>query len=170
MSSWIEEAFGDPCRTCNFDWSLSFDEAVAVVQRVPVVFDAALASATGSEKIPELAWGVTGYVCHVTDNLRIWAERLMGVVLGGPTQVTGYDDNLLAEARAYNAVYLRGALWSLRSSVVDWLQAVSESDHEGTVLVHPDRGALRLDDVVHSNAHDSFHHRWDIERILAAQP
>ena len=94
----------------------------------------------------------------------------MGALLDGSMQVTDYDDNLLAEARRYDAIPLHGALWSLRQSVGDWLRAVAVSDQQGTVLVHPDRGPLRLNDVVHSNAHDSFHHRRDIERILDAQP
>ena len=32
------------------------------------------------------ARSVAEYVCHVGDNLRIWAERLMGVVEGAPPQ------------------------------------------------------------------------------------
>ena len=163
-------AFGNPCRECSFDWSISFDKAVGIIQSTPDAFDGSLAGVTGLERTPDLAWSVTGYVCHVSDNLRIWAERLMGSVLGDSVQVMGYDDNLLAKARRYDAVPLQGALWSLRQSVGDWERAVAASDQQGTVLVHPDRGPLRLDDVVHSNSHDSFHHRWDIERILEAQP
>jgi hypothetical protein len=170
VTTWIETAFGDPCRECGFDWSVRFDDAVAIVRSAPDAFDGSLAGATGLERSPDLAWSVTSYVCHVTDNLRIWAERLMGAVQGGSTQVTGYDDNLLAEARRYDAIPLPGALWSLRQSVGDWLQAVAESDLQGTVLVHPDRGPLRLSDVVRSNSHDASHHQWDIRRILDAQP
>jgi hypothetical protein len=117
----------------------------------------------GWREPPDLAWSVTGYVCHVTDNLRIWSERLMGSLPGSPTQVTGCDDNLLAEARRYIATPLHGARWSLRQSVDDWWQAVAVLDLQGTILMHPDRGPLRLNDVVHSNSHDSFHHRWDIQ-------
>jgi hypothetical protein len=163
-------AFGDPCRECGFDWSISFDEAVAIVRFAPDAFDGSLAGATGLERIQDLTWSATGYVCHVTDNLRIWEERLMRAVLGGSMQVMGYDDNLLAKARRYDAIPLQEALLSLRQSVDDWLRAVAASDRHGTVLVHPDRGPLGLNDVVHSNSHDAFHHQWDIERILDAQP
>jgi hypothetical protein len=34
------------------------------------------------------------------------------------------------------------------------------------VLVHPERGPQLLVDVVRSNAHDAFHHQWDIQRAL----
>jgi methionyl-tRNA formyltransferase len=55
-----------------------------------------LAGATGSEQLPELAWSVGAYVCHVADNLRIWTERLMGVALAEGDGVPGtvLDDRL----------------------------------------------------------------------------
>ena len=96
-------AFGNPCRECSFDWSISFDKAVGIIQSTPDAFDGSLAGVTGLERTPDLAWSVTGYVCHVSDNLRIWAERLMGSVLGDSVQVMGYDDNLLAKARRYES-------------------------------------------------------------------
>jgi HEAT repeat protein len=34
------------------------------------------------------------------------------------------------------------------------------------VLVHPERGLQSLVEVVRSNAHDAFHHQWDIQRAL----
>jgi hypothetical protein len=54
--------------------------------------------------------------------------------------------------------------------VDDWLHAVEASDQSGVVLVHPDRGQMTLLDVAHANAHDAFHHRWDIGRILQPTP
>jgi hypothetical protein len=33
-------------------------------------------------------------------------------------------------------------------------------------MLHSERGAMELVDVVASNAHDPFHHRWDLEMIL----
>ena len=40
------------------------------------------------------------------------------------------------------------------------------SRRTGIVLIHPDRGELSLPDVVLANAHDGFHHQWDIDRSL----
>jgi len=33
-------------------------------------------------------------------------------------------------------------------------------------MAHPERGAIDLDEIVRSNAHDAAHHVWDIERSL----
>lgn len=33
-------------------------------------------------------------------------------------------------------------------------------------MLHSERGAMELSDVVTSNAHDAFHRRWDLTRIL----
>jgi hypothetical protein len=33
-------------------------------------------------------------------------------------------------------------------------------------MLHSERGAMELSDVLASNAHDAFHHRWDLTRIL----
>ena len=100
------------------------------------------------------------------DNLRIWAERLAGIARGAPAEVGGYDETALGEARGYGGIPLPSALWSLRRSVVDWLEVVGETPERGTVLVHPERGPQSLGDVARSNAHDAYHHRSDIQRSL----
>ena len=63
---------------------------------------------------------------------------------------------------------LVGSLWSLGRSAIDYQDAVSEESSHDVVLVHPERGDMLLIDVVRANAHDAFHHAWDINRILAA--
>ncbi len=75
-----------------------------LIARVPVRYAELLADTDGSQRHPDLHWTAGAYVCHVTDNLRIWAERLAGAALGGSQQVPGYDENLLARARAYERV------------------------------------------------------------------
>jgi len=35
------------------------------------------------------------------------------------------------------------------------------------VLLHPERGDQTAIDVARTNAHDAFHHEWDIRRSLA---
>jgi len=158
--------YGNPCRECGFDWTLSLDDAVAKMAGVPASFGAVLAGATGNERHPDLAWSVADYVSHVADNLRIWTERLMGVALGAGPEVGGYDENELARARRYDLIPLEASLWSLRLSVAQWVTAVEASNHHGTVMIHPQRGELDLSDVVRSNAHDAQHHLSDIERTL----
>jgi hypothetical protein len=167
-SDWGVATYGQPCAGCGFWWHGSLDEAVRLVSAVPDSYTRVLAGATGNERHPDLAWSVSAYVCHVGDNLRIWAERLAGVARGAPPAVSGYDESALGRARGYDTIPLPSALWSLGRSVADWLEVVEAARPEGPVLIHPDRGQQSLGDVARSNAHDAFHHRWDIQRSLDA--
>jgi hypothetical protein len=168
MQVWGAARYGDPCRECGFDWSLSFDAAVELVAGMPTRYASLLSGRDASARHPDLGWTAGGYVCHVTDNLRIWAERLAGAGLGGPAEVPGYDENLLGRAREYNQVPITGALWSLRSAAQDWATAIALAAGEKVVLQHAGRGAQTVLDVARNNAHDAFHHGWDIGRSLAA--
>jgi len=168
MAAWGPSLYGDPCRQCGFAWSIRFDEGVAMVAGLPDTYDDLVSGASGDERHPDLGWSVAEYVCHVADNLRIWAERLAGTVEGAPPEVGGYDENELAEARHYELIPLRAATWSLSRAAADWGDVVERSDRVCTVLVHPERGRLQLAEVVRSNAHDAFHHAWDIRRTLGA--
>ena len=123
-------------------------------------------AASGTERAPELGWSVSGYIAHMTDTTRIWAERLIGVARGADARVVPYDPDLLAESRNYNEVALQGARWSFRIAIANWLDAVEEADQSGVVMLHSERGTMELFDIVASNAHDAFHHRWDLGRIL----
>jgi hypothetical protein len=105
-------------------------------------------------------------VCHVADNLRIWAERLAGSALGASGQVANYDGDLLARARAYEGVPTQASLWSLQRASGDWLEAFGLAVDKGVVLLHPERGEQSTLDVARSNAHDVHHHEWDIRRSL----
>lgn len=166
MDTWGATTYGDPCRGCGFGWSTSLPDAVALIERLPVDAGDLLGGATGVERSPDLAWSVGSYVCHVGDNLRIWAERLGGIAAGAPPAVGGYDENALGDARQYEAIPLPSALWSLRRAADEWVAAVAGSRHEGVVMVHPVRGELTLADVAVANAHDAHHHLHDIGTIL----
>jgi hypothetical protein len=147
---------------------------VELVGGIPFAYGELLQGCDGSEKHPDLGWSVTGYVCHVGDNLRIWAERLAGINAGAPIEVGGYDQDLLADARRYGAVSLEGAIWSLHAAARDWSQVVGQvlgspdRTTDCVVIVHPDRGPQTLTEVVLSNAHDAIHHSWDIRRSIEA--
>jgi hypothetical protein len=58
-------------------------------------------------------------------------------------------------------------LWTLRRSTRDWLEAVDLAAPDLT-MIHPERGVIRLDDFIRTNAHDAQHHEGDIERSLKA--
>ncbi len=169
MSEWGRSAFGDPCRQCGFSWATDHEQSVAIVEATPAELTRVLGGGNGSAKHPDLGWTVVGYVCHISDNLRIWAERLAGLASGDPRGVARYDPDLLAQARRYDGVALGGALWSLDRAVRDWVDAVDLAQGAGVTLVHPDRGEQSLLDVVRSNAHDACHHCWDIRRSMAGR-
>ncbi|MHB8498941.1 MAG: DinB family protein [Acidimicrobiales bacterium] len=166
MNAWGPSIYGDPCQECEFAWTTSVPDAIALVADLPFAFAELLGGRAGTEQCSDLNWSVTGYVLHVADNLRIWAERLMGILGGAPLLVVNYNENKLADARRYMEVPLQAAMWSLSRSVDDWLGAVETAPVSGVVMVHPERGELSLSDVVLSNAHDACHHRWDVVRTL----
>lgn len=164
MSTWGRTTYGDPCRECGFRWPLSLDEAVSVVDSTPDRVADALEGRDSSSRHPDLAWSALAYACHVTDNLRIWAERLAGTALGSTRPVSPYDGDLLARARSYEGVPIEGAMWSLGRAVEDWKAAVRLAAERNVVLQHPERGRQTVEDVAFTNAHDAHHHVWDIRR------
>ena len=166
MDKWGAALYGEPCRECGFTWSAGLDATISLLRDIPDSIDDLVKDATGKEALPDLGWNVSGYTAHMTDNTRIWSERLIAVARGADAHVVPYDPDLLAEARQYNEVALRGATWSLRVAVADWLDAIEEAHRAGVVMLHSERGAMELFDVVASNAHDAVHHRWDVTRIL----
>jgi hypothetical protein len=166
MSDWGRRTYGEPCRECGYTWSIEATDAETLVAAVPARLTNLLDGATGDERHPALAWSVTSYVAHIGDNLRIWAERVAGIALGGPSAIASYDDNKLAAARNYEALSLPGVLWTLERSTRDWREAVSLIGLD-LEMIHPERGRISRDDIIRNNAHDAVHHVWDIERSLA---
>jgi hypothetical protein len=160
------EIYGDPCRQCGYRWSIERNAAVGLVAAAPNYFSALLAGDDGRARHPDLNWTVTGYVCHVADNLRVWAERLVGAAFGASGVVSAYDEKALAAARRYETVAIEGALWSLGRAAADWQVAVALATEHSIVLHHPARGTVSVADVVRANAHDVAHHGWDIRRSL----
>jgi hypothetical protein len=166
VENWGAALYGDPCAECGYEWSLPRGKAVDVVAAIADRYTELLAGTDGRARHPDLDWNAGAYVCHVGDNLRIWAERLAGAAGGDATAVPGYDADLLGRARDYNLVPVDGALWSLYRAARGWIDAVDLATHAEVVLRHAGRGEQRVDDVVSNNAHDAFHHGWDIQRSL----
>ncbi len=169
MERWGADLYGNPCLGCGFDWNITGAQAVNLVRSMPERFAARLAGASGQERLPDLSWTSAAYVCHVTDNLRIWAERLVGAQVGGAHDVAGYNPDRLAEARCYDEIALAGALWSLAWAARAWAEALDDALAHGVVLQHAVRGAQRAEDVARNNAHDAYHHLWDVDRIVRGE-
>jgi hypothetical protein len=165
---WVAE-YGDPCRDCGFAWTQSAADAVAQVESLPDRFDALLAGRSGDEVHPARTWSAKAYVFHVADNLRIFAERLEGVAAGGPTTLAAYDQDELARARAYEAMSVQAACWSLRSATAEWAAAsrAALADPEPRVFVHAERGDLTAAEITRGPAHDAVHHLWDVAETVA---
>jgi hypothetical protein len=168
VNDWHRSRYGDPCRECGYDWSISSADALRIAEGIPARFAASLAGHDGSERHPDLGWSAGEYVCHVVDNFRIWAERLAAAGQGSSVELVPYDADGLARARDYRSVPLDGSLWSLGHAVGDWLDAVALAGRTGAVLVHPERGEQSVEEVVRGNVHDAVHHGWDIARSIAS--
>jgi hypothetical protein len=143
---------------------------VAMIDDAPVDFESLVAGRTGSERMPSLAWSVQAYVWHAGDNLRIWAERLAGAASGADGPVAAYDQDLLSEARGYEAMPVRAAFWSLARATGDWHEARRMIGERSDVVVeHPAMGSFTVADVTRQVAHDLHHHLDDVRRILSHQ-
>jgi hypothetical protein len=168
MNKWGVDAFGEPCRVCGFTWSMAFDDAAATVDGAPARLRAVVRDDDQRRRHPELQWSVSGYLCHVGDSIRVWSERIAHVVLGESGPVAVYSQDKLAEARHYDDIGVRTALWSLERAVLDWRTAVALADPEAFAMRHEEMGTMSLHDVVNIRAHDVTHHIYDVERILAS--
>ena len=164
MANWWLEEFGDPCRTCGYDWQTPVETALETVANAPQAYADILAGSDGSQRHPDLAWSAKAYVFHIADNLRIWAERVAASKAGSDRPIARYDDNLLAAARGYEQMPLEAAMWTLSTSVDTWMGIVSPALALDLTLDHSERGLLHIGDVVRSNCHDVVHHQWDIRR------
>jgi hypothetical protein len=56
---------------------------------------------------------------------------------------------------------IQGATWSFRVAVENRVSAVDQADPRRSCHAPLRRGAMEFSDVVVSNAHDAFHHRWE---------
>jgi len=166
---WGPALYGDPCRDCGFDWSITSEDAMDIVGHFPIRFAELLQGRVGSETHPDLSWSATAYIVHVADNLRIWAERLAGARLSGVLEVPGYDQDLLAQARHYSEIGLGAAMWSLENAVEIWLESVNAALASHVVLNHATRGRMTTADTIRATTHDGNHHVWDVQRIVEAQ-
>jgi DinB family protein len=166
MIAWGRETFGDPCRACGFDWATPEADARALVDDAWQRYVRLIGEADGRDRHPALEWTAGGYVCHVADSLRVWAERVANVALGDPGPVAEYNQNELAAARSYDTIGVRGALWSLQRAVGDWRAALELVDRDEFVMTHRELGTMTALDVILIRAHDVNHHAWDIGRSM----
>ena len=166
MNTWGIRVYGNPCRECWFDWSISMEAAAAIVAEIPGRYARLLEGQDGSVRHPRLSWSVGAYVCHVGDNLRIWAEWMWSSVEAEHVEIEAYDQDKLASVRRYESIPLATALWALSHAVAAWEEAFGAAAGREPTFNHPERGLISLSDLVQSNCHDAVHHEWDIRQSL----
>ena len=99
-----------------------------VLAALPDRFAALLKGQNPSARHPDLSWSAGAYVCHVADNLRIYAERLAGMALGSEGPLVPYDQDELARVRRYGEMALPSVLWSVERAAADWCEAAQLVD------------------------------------------
>lgn len=166
MNGYNRSRFGDPCRTCGFDWSTDSETCRHIVDNAAVRFSVLLSGRAGSEQDGGLEWNARAYVAHVADGMRIWAERVAAVALGAADPIVTYDESVLGEVRGYQGLALQGGLWSLERASGDWQAAEALSEGTDLVLDHPEQGPIGLSEVRRIVAHDVEHHAFDLSIIL----
>ena len=85
MTMWGAGFYGDPCRECGYAWSISPEDATALILDAPRRFAELLDGQDGSVRHRDLTWSVKAYVSHVADNIRGWAERIQSGTSAGQT-------------------------------------------------------------------------------------
>jgi len=154
-----------PCADCGFDWSLSSDKAILLVQAAPERYSAILANGAGPRSEDPTRWSATGYLWHVVDVIRLGTERLWALTHDAESGVPGWDEEALAAARRYEQLSWVVGLRALTVAVAEWTGAAREAPASAEVA-HPAFGRLSSHDSIVRNAHEVHHHARDIEGAL----
>jgi hypothetical protein len=166
MTDWGPAKYGDPCRECGYHWTITQPEALALVADIPQRFRDALEGKDATLIHPNLTWSAAAYVAHVTDNLRIFAERFAALDMGAYGDTVPYHPDLLAEARSYNSIPVAGALWSLENASRDFVRAVEMTEGKNVTMIIDDHGPQNVLELVKTTTHDAYHHVWDVQRTV----
>jgi fructose-1,6-bisphosphatase/inositol monophosphatase family enzyme len=141
---------------------------MAFVEGLPMRARSLAEQGKGDERLTPQAWSVSGYISHVADNLRTWAERLQGALLSEITMASGYDPDALAAAWKYELVPPSSARWSLENSCDAWVKTLTAARAQKIELEHVTRGRQRAQNIARNNAHDARHNLRDIASVLDA--
>lgn len=170
MSTVQIEFYGDPCRSCGYNWTQNVNDLVAEVLALETTYRATLRGLPGAARHPDLGWCASAYVLHVADNLRMHGERMAAASRGADFEFVYADQDDLATVREYESIPIEGALWSLDLGLIPYVRAFRDAAESGVTLRHPVRGDQLASDVLRGNVHDAHHHNWDLQRIADANP
>jgi hypothetical protein len=147
----------------------AYDVLVGQCVRNVAVFGAVLSRIDPAAAVDSGLWSASRYVWHTVDVLRFGTERLWTVSVDPSFGVPDWDENLVAEVRAYDSLSPIVGLVALIAAAEAWRTAALEAPHDVSTQ-HPEAGAICAFDIVQRNAHEVCHHLWDVQRALPAEP
>ncbi len=152
------------CSECRFNWSEDDYEVLVgrCVQQV-AAFGQVLAKIDPAEAVQPGLWSASRYMWHTVDVLRFGTERLWTISADPTFGVPAWDENVVAEVRAYDELSPVVGLIALIDAATAWRQAALEAPHD-VPTAHPEAGEICAFDIVQRNAHEVCHHLWDVRR------
>ena len=155
------------CPECAFDWDQSeFEDLVGqCVWGVAVFGECISRLGDPSVAVEPGLWSASRYVWHTVDVLRFGTERLWTLSVDPSFGVPSWDENLMAERRSYDQLSPFVGLLAMISAVETWRTAALEAPRD-VATPHPEAGTIDAFDLVQRNAHEVWHHLWDVQRGL----
>jgi hypothetical protein len=157
------------CAECGFAWEVEGADALATLLAAPDRFSALLRDdVDAGAQASEDRWSPSGYVWHVGDLVRAWAERLHSLRVAPATPWAGFDPDELAHARHYEALPPTTAAWAL-ARATDALERSLDGLDLDLTFEHPEWGQGTVADALRWLAHEAEHHDLDVRRGLSSR-
>ncbi len=128
------------CAECRFDWAEpDYETLVGQCVHAVAVFGEVLSRVDPSEAVEPGLWSPSRYVWHTVDVLRFGTERLWTISADPAFGVPGWDENVIAEVRSYDALSPVVGLIALIAGARAWREAALEAPPDVTT-VHSEAG------------------------------
>jgi hypothetical protein len=153
------------CDECQFKWTITASDALAVVDGGLVQIESLLRGPHGSPADTPGRWSTIDYLWHLVDVVRMGTERLWTVQLDPGVGLVCWDENELARVRQYSRLSETVGLRALREATETWTSEVPAVTMTA-VIRHDEHRSMTAEDVVRRTAHEVHHHALDIARIV----
>ncbi len=147
MELWGAQLFGDPCRDCGFDWSITAPLALAFIEQMPLRDRPSPCNAPATSGLPPPPGVFQGTCATLPTTLEFWPSGLQGTFRSNDREISGHDPDDLATARRYESIPLSSALWSLEISCNAWVETLKSALNQQVELRHSFRGLQRAEDI-----------------------
>lgn len=166
--AWIYDGNApERCPTCDWNWSVSTENALDAIARAPDRYAELLDGRDGMAEPADGGWNATAYLWHLTDLARSWAERWVQLRAMAGSLLVGWDPDVLAEARNYSALPTAAADWALRDAVSSFIAQCSRVDFDAT-FEHGEWGQGSVADAIRWLGHEFVHHQLDVDERAVA--